>query len=38
MRDVAPPKIEGLSTSMSKLQYILRKYMKITTTPPSKLG
>ena len=38
MRDVAPPKIEGLSMSMSKLQYILRKYMKITTTPPSKLG
>ena len=38
MRDVAPPKIEGLSTSMSKLQYIIRKYMKITTTPPSKLG
>jgi len=27
MRNVAPQKIEGLSTSMSKLQYILRKYI-----------
>ena len=37
MRDVATPKIEGLSTSMSKLQYILKKYIKITTTT-SKFG
>lgn len=36
MYDVAIPEIEGLSKSMSKLQYILRKYMKITTTPPRK--
>lgn len=33
MRDVPPPKIEGLSPSMSKLQYILRKYMSIKTKP-----
>ena len=34
MYDVVPSKIEGMSISMSKLQYILRKYMSIKTVSP----
>ena len=32
MRDVPPPKIDGMSPSMSKLQFILKKYISINTT------
>lgn len=35
MYDESPPKIEGMSTSMSKLQFILRKYISIKTPNPN---